>query len=169
MMPSAGGAYRRRMPMACPIPRRLPGPATPPPPPQSGTPHRAELAQSTRKEAAPHTAPARALCRQRCRCLRQIPTTRSPILSGREPFRHRSARRAWLSALARDLADPSHREHREIKTWVGRNYVPEKVDARAVNREHFGAVFRDPRSRPGPSRPQAKSANLEHLQVKRYS
>jgi hypothetical protein len=33
------------------------------------------------------------------------------------------------------LNDPKHPEHREIKTWVGRRFDPEKFDMAAVNRK----------------------------------
>jgi len=34
-----------------------------------------------------------------------------------------------------DLFDPSHHEHREIKTWAGRRFDPERFDLAAVNRK----------------------------------
>lgn len=33
------------------------------------------------------------------------------------------------------LADPSHEEHREMRTWVGRKYDPESFDLAGVNRK----------------------------------
>jgi hypothetical protein len=39
------------------------------------------------------------------------------------------------------LADPSHPEHRESKTWAGRRFDPEKFDMPAVNRK-LGSLSR---------------------------
>jgi hypothetical protein len=39
------------------------------------------------------------------------------------------------------LADPSHDEHRETKTWVGKKFDPQKFDAAAVNRK-LGALLK---------------------------
>jgi hypothetical protein len=33
------------------------------------------------------------------------------------------------------LADPTHPEHREMRTWVGRKYDPERFDREAVNKK----------------------------------
>lgn len=33
------------------------------------------------------------------------------------------------------LADAAHREHREMRTWVARNYDPEKFEIDAVNKK----------------------------------
>jgi hypothetical protein len=39
------------------------------------------------------------------------------------------------ASLVAILADPTHAEHREMRTWVGRKYDPEKFDRDAVNKK----------------------------------
>jgi hypothetical protein len=51
--------------------------------------------------------------------------------------------------LLQILADPDHEEHRQMKTWVGKKFAPEKFDLLATNRA-LQKVRRESSSRPHP-------------------